>query len=166
MIEQKSIIRFWNKVVKKEGCWEFKSCKDRDGYQRFAYKTVDSNKFKHSSAHRFMMLVQGHTIPPGHVIMHECDNPSCVNPAHLRIGTVQDNNLDKLLKGRAVAPKGERQAHASLTDEQARQIKSRAVVGTRVGKNNGSNLKELAKEFNCKTELVRRIARGELYKHV
>ncbi len=166
MIEQKSIIRFWNKVVKKEGCWDFKGSKDRDGYYSFQYKNTIKNKFVKTGAHRFMMMIQGHIIPLGHVVMHTCDNPSCVNPEHLRIGTVQDNNLDKLLKGRAVAPKGERQAHASLTDKQAREIKSRAIVGSRVGKNNGSNLKQLAKEFNCKVELVRRIARGELYKHV
>jgi hypothetical protein len=165
-IQQHSINLFWSKVTKKDGCWSFQSAKDRDGYHRFAFKIEGSNKYIHRGAHRVMMWIQGFDIPPDYVVCHRCDNPSCVNPDHLFIGTVADNNLDKLLKGRAVAPKGERQAHASITDDIARKIKAEAVVGSRVGYNNGSNLKEVAAKYDCKVELVRRIARGELYKHI
>lgn len=145
MFEQRSIDIFWNRVIKDlpNRCWAFKGAKDRDGYYRFAYKFLGEKKYKHSSAHRFMvMITQNQVIPPGKVVMHSCDNPGCVNPAHLSVGTVQDNNLDKLLKGRARAPKGERQANALVSDEVARKIKSEAVVGYRVGYNNGSNLKK------------------------
>jgi len=165
-ISQNSIDLFWSKVIKKSGCWEFQAAKDRDGYHRFGYKLEGSNKYIQCGAHRFIMLIMGYNIPKGYVVCHHCDNPSCVNPEHLFIGTPADNNLDKLLKGRAKAPKGEKQANASLTDQQAREIKQRAVVGWRRGYNNGSNISELAKEYGIPRELVRRIARGELYKHV
>lgn len=165
-IQQKYIDLFWSKVIKQDGCWDFQSVKDRDGYHRYAVKLEGSNKYLHRGAHRIMMWLNGHTIPPGYVVCHKCDNPSCVNPEHLFIGTPADNNLDKLLKGRARAPKGERQAHASITDDIARKIKAEARVGWRVGYNNGSNLKEVAAKYDVKVELVRRIARGELYKHI
>jgi hypothetical protein len=165
-IQQHSIDLFWSKVIKQDGCWSFQSAKDRDGYHRFAFKIEGSNKYIHRGAHRVMLMINGHKIPPGYVVCHKCDNPSCVNPEHLFIGTPADNNLDKLLKGRAVAPKGERQANASITDDIARKIKAEAVVGWRVGYNNGSNILEVALKYGVKRELVRRIARGELYKHI
>lgn len=165
-IQQKHIDLFWSKVIQHDGCWSFQSVKDRDGYHRFAYKVEGSNKYIHRGAHRVMLMILGHQIPHGYVVCHKCDNPSCVNPEHLFIGTPADNNLDKKLKGRDRAPRGERQAHASITDDIARKIKAEAVVGSRVGYNNGSNLKEVAAKYGCKVELVRRIARGELYKHI
>lgn len=166
MIRQTSIDRFWSKVIKQDGCWDFQSAKDRDGYHAFSYKVEGSDKYIKTGAHRFMMMSQGVVIPPGYVVCHQCDNPSCVNPAHLFIGTVADNNLDKKLKGRDRAPKGQQQAHASITDDIARKIKDEAIVGYRSGYNNGSNLKYVAAKYGVKVELVRRIARGELYKHV
>ena len=166
IIQKTSIDRFWSKVIKNNGCWGFDSAKDRDGYHRFAYKVEGSTKYKHSSAHRFMMLANGHTIPKGYVVCHKCDNPSCITPDHLFIGTPADNNLDKKLKGRERAPIGEKQGRALITDAQAREIRQRAVVGWRVGYNNGSNITELAREYNVPRELIRRIARGELYRDV
>lgn len=169
MFESKSIQSFWNKVVDNgpTQCWDFNGCKDRDGYHKFSYKRLGETKYRQMGAHKMMLILYtGVDVPSGKVVMHSCDNPSCVNPNHLSVGTVQDNNLDKLQKGRAVAPKGERQAAASITDDIARKIKAEAVVGYRVGYNNGSNLKEVAVKYGVKVELVRRIARGELYKHV
>lgn len=113
-----------------------------------------------------MMLIHGHNIPPGYVVCHRCDNPSCVNPEHLFIGTPADNNLDKKLKGRDRAPRGEQQGRALITNDIARKIRAEAIVGWRVGYNNGSNISEIAKKYGVPRELVRRIARGELYKDI
>jgi hypothetical protein len=166
MIKQNYIQIFNSKVIQQSGCWAFNSAKDRDGYHKQSYMLVGENIRRQTGAHRFMLMSLGHTIPPGYVVCHHCDNPSCVNPEHLFIGTVTDNNLDKKSKGRERAPKGEQQAHASISDNVARLIKSEAVVGWRSGYNNGSNLKEVAAKYGVKVELVRRIARGELYKHI
>lgn len=165
-IQQHSINLFWSKVIKQPGCWSFNSAKDKDGYGAFSYKLENSNKYIKAGAHRFMLLINGHIIPKGYVVCHKCDNPSCVNPDHLFIGTPADNNLDKKLKGRDRAPKGEQQGKASITDDIARKIKAEAVVGWRVGYNNGSNISAVAAKYGVKRELVRRIARGELYKHI
>ena len=167
VVRQLDIDLFWSKVVKgnDDECWGFKGNKDRDGYYSQSFITAAGHR-QYTGAHRFMMIMEGHTIPVGYVVMHKCDNPSCVNPNHLRIGTVAENNLDKKLKGRSKAPKGERQGNASLTNEQAREIRAKAVVGYRVGYNNGSNIRQVAEEYGVPRELVRRIARNELYKDI
>ena len=94
--------RFWNKVNKKspEECWEWTAYKMSRGY---GVITVDS---KTVLAHRMSwILTYGH-IPQGEgyhgtCVLHKCDNPACVNPNHLFLGTVHDNNNDKVQKGRS-----------------------------------------------------------------
>jgi hypothetical protein len=169
MFTQQSIDRFMKNVINNgpTECWGWKKSLDQDGYARVCFRYIDSQHTINMSGHRFMMVIQtGQPIPPGLVVMHSCDNPICCNPNHLSIGTVADNNLDKKLKGREKAPRGEKQPRALLTDEQAREIRRDAIVGYRSGRNNGSNLKELAAKYGVKTELVRRIAKGELYIYV
>ena len=161
MIEQKYIDLFWNKVDKTDTCWNWTAYKDRDGYGIFGIKNV--GQFK---AHRFSLMLEGVDIPKGYVVMHHCDNPSCVCPEHLKPATIQENNKDKQNKGRQSLPKGTANAGAKLTDDQVRDIKARAQVGNRVGYNNGSNIKELAVEYKVSTETIRLIARGVTWDHI
>ena len=90
-MEQKYIDLFWAKVDKSGNCWNWTAAKDIDGYGKYSIAKKGSWR-----AHRFSLLVSGVEIPEGKIVLHHCDNPSCVNPAHLSVGTVQDNNLDKL----------------------------------------------------------------------
>ena len=161
LIEQKYIDLFWNKVDKTDTCWNWTAYKDRDGYGIFGIKNV--GQFK---AHRFSLMLEGVDIPKGYIVMHHCDNPSCVNPYHLKPATIQENNKDKQNKGRQSLPKGTANAGAKLTDEEVRDIKARAQVGNRVGYNNGSNIKELASEYKVSTETIRLIARGITWDHI
>jgi hypothetical protein len=68
-----------------------------------------------TGAHRAMWTYRFGPIPAGMCVCHRCDNPPCVNPDHLFLGTVQDNNADMVRKGRHRAPTGEATAHAKLT---------------------------------------------------
>ncbi len=93
----KDIERFWSKDILKadsELCWEWTGSCDSSGYG-----TIRVNKSTHST-HRTAWRITYGTIPSGMYICHKCDNPKCVNPNHLWIGTSQDNSLDRARKGR------------------------------------------------------------------
>ncbi len=89
--------RFWIKVQKTEGCWNWTGSKDRDGYGRFG--TNGRNSSPHL-AQRVSWFIKFGDIPEGSCILHRCDNPSCVNPDHLFIGTPYDNMRDMVEKCR------------------------------------------------------------------
>lgn len=86
--------RFWNKVEKTDGCWLWTASKNRQGYGYFRF---DGKMMK---AHRMAWLLVHGEIPEGMLVCHTCDNPSCVNPEHLWLGTNQDNQNDMNAKGR------------------------------------------------------------------
>ena len=95
MFSQKSIDKFWSKVEKTDSCWNWKGKLDRDGYGRFC------SNYKNYRVHRFSSLLAGNNLD-GKVVCHKCDNPSCVNPTHLFLGTQEDNMKDMANKGRSV----------------------------------------------------------------
>jgi len=94
---EKNIKNFWKHVDKSDinGCWIWTAYKDRDGYGRFWPQT---NKIW--GAHRFSLLLEGIDLTTGPLVMHSCDNPSCVNPKHLKVGNQSQNMQDCSLKGR------------------------------------------------------------------
>lgn len=160
-IEQKYKDVFWSKVQKTDDCWHWTAGKCRDGYGVYSIKKI--GQFK---AHRFSLMLQGITIPQGYIVMHHCDNPSCVNPAHLAPATVAENNKDKHNKNRQRAAPGELNARSKLSELQVKDIRARAIVGARVGYNNGSNLKSLAKEYGVCVDTIRLIARNKIWTHI
>jgi hypothetical protein len=109
MTTQPLLDRFWAKVDKTDSCWLWTAAKGRNGYGLFT-----NGAGRLVPAHRFIWEVTYGEIPKGVMVCHNCpsgDNPSCVNPAHLWLGTHQANMVDRNMKGRAAS--GER--HVSRT---------------------------------------------------
>ena len=87
---------FWALVDKTapNGCWLFPRGLDKDGYGHFKVRG------RQRIAHRLSWEFTKGPIPPGLMVLHRCDNPPCVNPEHLFLGTARDNMADCLSKGR------------------------------------------------------------------
>ena len=86
--------RFWAKVQKSSGCWLWTGT--TNGKQRAMF-TMDG---KPRIAARVVLALCGVDVPKDRLVCHHCDNPMCVKPEHLFIGTTKDNALDAVSKGR------------------------------------------------------------------
>lgn len=108
--------RFWSKVVrgKPNECWLWVAARDRLGYGTF-HVGGPRKRNTMRKAHRVAYELTHGAIGDDLKVLHSCDNPQCVNPAHLRAGTQKDNALDREERGRAA--KGERHGGALLTLE-------------------------------------------------
>lgn len=112
------------------GCWVYSGFTDRRGYGRIGGKM----------AHRAAWERANGPIPEGMFVCHHCDRPPCINPAHLFVGTPQDNVDDKVRKGRQSRLIGERNANVKLTAAEVRDIRLRYSAG-------GVYMKDLAALF-------------------
>ena len=110
--------RFWSKVDKSGDCWEWLAGKNKKGYGQFHISR------KQLGAHRVSWELTNSEIPEGLCVLHRCDNPGCVNPDHLFLGTAQDNSDDKISKGRDSRLKGEDLPQSKLTWKDVREIRS------------------------------------------
>jgi hypothetical protein len=125
--------RFWTKVDRTRGlgprgeCWEWTGKRNRSNYGDFAVVTYP--KTKNQFAHRFSWELHNGPITDDKWVLHECDNPPCVNPDHLFLGTAQDNWNDCKAKGRS--NRGSRHGNAKLSEAQASFIKRAAADGVR-----------------------------------
>ena len=134
---------FWNRVKKMpNGCWEFQSWEDGDGYRFFCYHGKDHR------AHRLAYEFTHGPIPDKMVVMHSCDNPPCCNPAHLKVGTVDDNSKDMGKKGRGYR-------NYKLTEQQVLEIRNSSLPK-----------RKLAKIYNVSEVTIYNIVNRKLWKHI
>lgn len=140
--------RFWSKVDKtgKNGCWIWTaSLVGENGYGFFRISKGEGCM----PAHRYSYTLSNGVIPKGMLVCHTCDNPQCVNPNHLFLGTHKDNALDREAKGRG------QKTTSKLTEKEATIIKS-------------SNLSqsELSKQYRVSRRTIASIQYGETWKHI
>ena len=144
---------YLSKVVMRgiDECWDWSAFKFR-GYGRIHYNGTTV------SAHRASYIIHNGPIPNGMVVCHRCDNPSCSNPRHLFLGTVQDNNRDRDRKGRAAV--GERAPTARLTEDAVRDIRQN------VTSRRGSNIAAFARKYGVTRRTAGAAYHGESWGHV
>jgi hypothetical protein len=172
--------RFWTKV-NKDGpipkhcpelgpCWLWTGNKDKGGYGLIGKGRAGQGCLQ---AHRVSWEVNAAPIPEGLKVLHYCDNPPCVNPSHLHLGSYADNNHERNSRGRTA--RGERMPNAILTDELARKILSEVIlrkIGA-PGEGGGQNqkrmvgsLRYLAEKYGVSHGGIQAIVERRTWKHV
>jgi len=143
--------RFWAKVTKgtPSECWLWEGAEATPGgYGRFW--PSGTKRGGAIDAHRFaFMLANGIALKSDVVVRHTCDNPPCVNPNHLRMGTHTDNMRDKVERNRQYRPTGELNGMARLTEERVRSIRAQIAEG--------AAREAIAAHFGITTSLVSKI---------
>lgn len=86
--------RFWLRVDRSGECWLYTGARTKDGYGQVWVGT------RHVYAHVFAWMAANGAVPADLIVCHKCDNPSCVRPGHLFLGTYGDNNHDRAVKER------------------------------------------------------------------
>ena len=156
--------RFWAKVVKDpnhpKGCWIWNP---KNALHSFGYGHACSGNGETDSAHRLSYRLTYGEIPAGLVVRHKCDNPSCVRPDHLLLGTQKENIADARERGRAVYVKGEDIGCAQFRNTQIPIIKD--IVGrlrqTGLTQKQAGGL--LAMLLDVELYTVLRVVRNETY---
>lgn len=145
--------RFWNKVQKTKTCWNWHGAVNKDGYGRFVF---NGNL---RLPHRLIYEAVKGPIPKGVHVCHRCDNPACVRPSHLFLGTNRENQLDAVAKGRRIntLKYGEDNPHAKLTRQQVQKIR-------RLYKSRVMSYQKLATLFGVGKTTIRKIIIGKTWR--
>lgn len=151
--------RFWAFVDKSngpDGCWLWTGAVHRHGYG--AFSASRNGRVHHLRAHRVAFELMNGPFAKDLFVCHRCDNPRCVNPAHLFLGTARDNARDRERKGRGPGPlvRGERHGMSKLREEQVIEIRRRT----------DESPSQLASEFKVSTALIYRIRRRLAWNHL
>ncbi len=153
MTERNTAERFWSLVSgPPSSCWEWPRCKTSRGYGSFSWEN------EQWLSHRLAYTLKYGRIPPGSVVRHKCDNPPCCNPEHLELGSMRDNMLDCVSRGRKNAAKGNSLPVSKLTPQ--------AVSSIRAARSAGASLRELATQHGVTPATIQKVWSRATWKHV
>lgn len=148
--QEKIVERFLAKVLKSDDCWLWIGARYRNGYGAFNIGG------RNQCAQRAAWILFVGLIPDGTFVLHRCDNPPCVNPEHLFLGTPKDNTQDMVQKGRSTA--GEKHRLAKLTAENVFEIRSLHA--------NGHVQRRIAEQFNVSYPTVNNIIKRKSWQSI
>jgi len=137
--------RFEKFVKKTKTCWLWIGSKDPNGYGKMSYRNYPTN------AHRMSWILNKGDIPDSKFILHKCDNPPCVNPDHLFVGTAKDNSTDMVRKGRHArfSNRGESCGSSKLRELDVSNIRKMKTMGISVS--------NIIKHYNISKSQIKRI---------
>lgn len=140
--------RFFSRFVKlTNGCWQWRSHTDKDGYG------VLPGAYQNTRAHRLSYEIHYGVIPEGMLVCHKCDNPGCVNPGHLFLGTAKDNAQDALQKQRHFV--GQKNGRSKIKEKDIEHIKESKLNG-----------QQLADFYGVNRSTINKIRRGDTWQHL
>lgn len=145
--------RFWDKVRKGDGCWLWTAYRDKDGYGMFWWNG------RNCMAHRISYQIASGVDPGEQCVCHHCDNPSCVNPQHLFLGTATENNEDRDKKGRQCRGVYHARQAAKLSEAQVIEIRRKASSGE-------YTTTQLAADYGVSRPAVSLLVRGVYWPHL
>lgn len=135
-----------------KGCYlVFSHHRDKDGYVRILRRNKGKKKMLY--LHRYVYEIEKGEIPKGKIILHSCDNPSCINPNHLSVGTHKDNQQDMTEKGRGRI--GIRNGRAKLTEKDVINIRE-----------SSKDALTLAKEYGVTRANIYNIKSRKTWRHI
>ena len=153
--------RLWAKTNRRgtDDCWIWQGNRLPRGYGQFGVGHT-----RKVYAHRISWELANGPIPPGMYVLHHCDVPACVNPAHLFLGTAADNARDMISKGRQAPPelttrRGEASGSAKLTQAQVESLRAEYRRYSRV-----SGSRQLATKYGVYDSTIRKIVHGDTWR--
>jgi hypothetical protein len=145
--------RFLKKVQvgAKEECWPWLAGRKKDWYGNW------HNNGNTEGAHRASWRLMRGPIPGGLFVLHHCDNPICVNPEHLFLGTQKTNlhDMDQKKRSRRVGKKGSQHGNSKITEAQAEEIRLSELTP-----------KQLAEKYGISRSMIYHIISGYCWKHI
>ncbi len=154
-------VRFWRQVNKTESCWLWTG---PGSGPKGAYGGITINK-KSLKAHRVSWELENGPIPDGLCVLHKCDNPKCVNPEHLFLGTKKDNTQDMIQKGRHYT-KTKPQFILRGSDANPAKLNEKQVFQLRRLRLKGVSYHRMAKWINMSRQTIRKAVNGSQWVHV
>lgn len=166
IIKEQDKNNFWSKVAltcNPNKCWNWIAGKEKDGYGRLNIRVnpieQQGRRQLKVIASRLSYFINFGIDPVGFAVLHKCDNPSCVNPNHLFLGTNKDNTSDMIEKGRSHDRKGSKNGMNKLNDDQIKNILKEYSTGQ-------FTQKEIGKKYGVVQQTIERIVNKKLWKHL